>query len=190
MKKIPSVFQRNYETDRLIRDEVVPGCEWVLAGEGIATVKHDGTACLVKGGKIYARYDAKEGKAPPVGAIPCDPAPDPKTGHWPHWLEVMPVANQYRWHWEAWCDATAMGNELPEGTYELVGPKVQANPEKHPEHRLIRHGSRILEEIPRTFEGLKGVLSALVIEGIVFHHPDGRMTKVKAKDFGLEWPRG
>jgi hypothetical protein len=37
VKKIISLFQRNYETDRRVRDEVVPGAEWVLAGEGVAT---------------------------------------------------------------------------------------------------------------------------------------------------------
>jgi len=37
MKKIPSLFQRNYDGDRLVRDEVVPGAEWVMAGEGTAT---------------------------------------------------------------------------------------------------------------------------------------------------------
>lgn len=39
MKKIPSLFERNHDGDRLVRNEVVPGSEWVLAGEGIPTVK-------------------------------------------------------------------------------------------------------------------------------------------------------
>lgn len=33
--------------------------------------------------------------------------------------------------------------------------------------------------------GLRSYLSAGVFEGIVWHHPDGRMVKIKAKDFGL-----
>ena len=36
MKKIISLFKRNYETDKLVRNEVVPGAEWVLQGEGTA----------------------------------------------------------------------------------------------------------------------------------------------------------
>ena len=44
MKKIISLFQRNYEGDRLVRDELVPGAEWVAAGEGVATRKWDGTS--------------------------------------------------------------------------------------------------------------------------------------------------
>lgn len=39
MKKIISLFVRNYDGDRLVRDEIVPGAEWVVAGEGVATVK-------------------------------------------------------------------------------------------------------------------------------------------------------
>jgi len=31
MRKIISLFQRNYEGDRLVRDECVPGAEWVQA---------------------------------------------------------------------------------------------------------------------------------------------------------------
>lgn len=36
MKKTIGLFQRNYDGDRLVRDEIVPGAEWVAAGEGVA----------------------------------------------------------------------------------------------------------------------------------------------------------
>jgi hypothetical protein len=68
MRKIPSVFQRNHDGDCRLRDEVLPGSEWVLAGEGIATRKFDGTCVLVRGGVLFKRYDAKRGKAPPARA--------------------------------------------------------------------------------------------------------------------------
>ena len=43
MKKIPTLFERTYENHRVvgISDKVCPGMEWVLAGEGVATVKID-----------------------------------------------------------------------------------------------------------------------------------------------------
>ena len=49
MKKIPTLFKRTYDGPRIkgITDEVAPGLEWVLAGEGLATVKIDGTCCAV-----------------------------------------------------------------------------------------------------------------------------------------------
>lgn len=42
MKKIISLFQRNYDTDKLVRPEIIPGAEWVIKGEGFATQKLDG----------------------------------------------------------------------------------------------------------------------------------------------------
>lgn len=182
MKKIPSVFQRNYKTDRLIRDEVVPGCEWVLNGEGVATVKWDGTACMVRHGVLYKRYDAKKGKTPPEGWEPCEEAPDENTGHWPGW---MPIGGEPedKWHREAF-----LGRGLEDGTYELVGYKVQGNPHNLPCTLLWRHGTMVLDEFPRTFEGMRQFLKGRDVEGVVFHHPDGRMAKVKRKDFGFEWP--
>jgi hypothetical protein len=50
MKKIISLFQRNYDTDHLVRNEVVPGAEWVLTGEGIGTRKWDGACSTPRNG--------------------------------------------------------------------------------------------------------------------------------------------
>ena len=180
MNKIISLFQRNYESDRLVRDEVVPGAEWVLAGEGIATRKLDGTACRVSGDRLWKRFDAKRGKEPPVD-FEAAQDPDPVTGHWPGWVPVG-LGPEDRWHREAW--ALYPGG-LMGGTYELIGPKVQGNPEHLAQHELLRHGEIALEDVPRDFVGLRAYLEREPIEGIVWHHPDGRMVKIKAKDFAV-----
>jgi hypothetical protein len=39
---------------------------------------------------------------------------------------------------------------------------------------------------PRDFEGVRDYLGKVDIEGIVFWHPDGRMAKVKKKDYGMK----
>lgn len=70
-----------------------------------------------------------------------------------------------------------------DGTYELCGPKVQGNPLNLPRHTLIRHGSTELPDVPRDFDGLKAFLKDFPHEGVVWHHPDGRMVKIKRKDF-------
>ncbi|MCK5603858.1 hypothetical protein KAR91_18370, partial [Candidatus Pacearchaeota archaeon] len=73
---------------------------------------------------------------------------------------------------------------LPDGTYELIGEKVQGNPEKITGHTLINHANADkYPDFPHNFEGIKAVLKNTVIEGIVWHHPDGRMVKIKRKDF-------
>lgn len=183
MQKIISLFKRDYEGTRQVYNEVVPGAEWVLAGEGVATEKFDGTCCMVRSGKLYKRYDAKNGKTPPEGFEPAQD-PDPQTGHWPGWLPVGDRPED-KWHTEAW----EYLFEKNDGTYELIGPKVQGNPYRNESHRLIPHGQNIFgRQPPRDFKGLKLWFNAHNVEGIVWHHLDGRMVKIKRRDFGLPWP--
>jgi len=178
MKKIISLFQRNYETDHLFRDEIVPGAEWVLKGEGYATRKFDGTCCMIKNKKLYKRYDVKKGRKTPKDFIPAQDH-DKITGHWPGWIPIKKCPED-RWHREAF-----KGNEI-DGTYELCGPKIQGNPEKLKEHILIPHGKEIIKDCPRTFEKIRDWLKNQDIEGIVWYHPDGHRVKIKLIDFGLK----
>lgn len=190
MIKIPCLFQRTFHGrgSFTLLETVTPGCEWVLAGEGIATEKFDGTACLYRDGVLYKRYDAKNGKQPPAGAIPCCD-PDPVTGHWPHWVAISDKPED-KWHREGllWMQKGINVPQTENGTYELVGPGVSANPYRLPEMRLWRHGFVRFPEAPRTFAGLRDFLSENDnSEGIVFHHPDGRMAKIRRADFGFPW---
>lgn len=182
MKKIPTLFERDWSGDKArVVNVVHKDCGWVLAGEGTATAKLDGTSCMVRDGKLYKRRELREGDAEPsefelatfddetkkrVGWVPVDDGP------------------QDRWHREAF----SLVSGLADGTYELLGPKVQGNPEGYQTHALVRHGSIPLDA-PRTFDGLKEWLSGRDIEGIVWHHPDGRMAKIKGRDFGLKRPK-
>lgn len=180
MKKIISLFQRNYDTDKLVRNEVVPGAEWVLQGEGVATRKYDGTCCWLSEGVLYKRYDAKGGKTPPAGFVAAQD-PDPVTGHWPGWL-VVGDGPEDAWHREG----MAVIDETENGTFELIGPKVNSNKEKLLMHELVKHGQEKYPDCPRDFEGIKKFLEDKDIEGIVWHHEDGRMVKIKKKDFGFK----
>jgi len=179
MKKIISLFQRNYDSDRLVRNEVTPGAEWVVASEGVATRKYDGTCCLIRNHQLFKRYDCKRGKTPPLGWEAAQ-EPDPVTGHHPGWVPVG-FGPDDKWHREAF-------QFQEDGTYELVGPKINGNQELFADHILVKHGQVILQDCPRTFEGLKNYLSEHDIEGVVWHHPDGRMVKIKGSDFGLKRP--
>lgn len=178
MKKIASLYVRNYKTDRLVRNEVVQGSEWVLRGEGIATKKYDGTSCMVKNGQLFKRYDVKKKRKVPDNFIPAQDK-DAITGHWPGWVPVGDGPDD-QFHREAFTGHEACG------TYELCGPKIQGNPEGFETHVLIPHGKDVIENVPRNFEEIKDFLSKTDIEGIVWHHKDGRMVKIKAKDFGIK----
>lgn len=202
MQKINVLFRKQY-TDRIgmIYNEVHRGSEWVLHGEGVATVKFDGSCCLIRDGKLYKRFDRKLSKHAsqlrkkgqqgpwkledfkdcPEGWEPCEKDPNQYTGHWPGWL---PVGNgpEDQYHREAFEN----GHHFGDGTYELVGPKVQRNLYKLARHELWRHGSEEVN-VPRNFEGVREWLSEHSLEGLVFHHPDGRKAKIRRKDFGLSW---
>lgn len=219
MKKIQSLFKRDYEGNRQVNNEVVAGSEWVLLGEGIATEKYDGTSCMVKDGKLYKRYDAKvsktakkrvkreggifqrfEFKSPVDGWIPAQDEPDYKTGHWPGWLPVSYTAPEDKYHsigWERLINeyfplGSVISSLILEGTYELVGPNIQSNPLNLDHNHLWKHGNTTFDnenEPPRDYDSLKVWLDKWYwIEGVVWHHPDGRMVKIKRKDFGLAWP--
>lgn len=174
MKKIISLYARNYEGNRRVRDEIVPGAEWVPAGEGVATRKYDGTCCMVRNGKLWKRYEVKKGKTPPENFEAAN-APDPNTGKQQGWVPVGDGPED-KWHREAF-------DGQDDGTYELCGPKMQGNPECYESHVLIPHGKDILEDAPRTYEAIRKYLAEHPIEGIVWHHPDGRMVKIKGGDF-------
>ena len=85
MKKIPSLFARDPANPRVLSDAYHAAADWVVRGEGVATRKWDGTAVLVQGGAVYARYDVKAGRSAPLAFVPAQD-PDPATGHHPGWV--------------------------------------------------------------------------------------------------------
>ena len=190
MKKIPTLFERVYENHKIvdILPNVTDGMQWVLEGEGIATVKIDGSCCAIINGEFYKRYDAKKGKKPPVGAIPCC-EPDEITGHHPHWVKVDKNNPADKWFVEAYYTTsmwTNQGLKLEDGTYEAVGKHFQGNPYGYENDRLVKHGKEVIE-VERTFEGIKKYLEENNIEGLVFWKDGEPRCKIKRTDFGFEW---
>lgn len=183
MKKIPTIFERDWDGDRSrVVNKPHPDCGWVFAGEGVATQKLDGTSCMVREGRLYKRREVKKGQtAPPEFELATF---DEETGKTVGWMPVTD-ASEDKYHREAFLRGT-----LPDGTYELVGPNVQGNPEHMEQNTLVSHRNVVLASAvkgaPRTFEELREWLAGKDIEGLVWHHPDGRMAKIKLRDFGLK----
>ena len=178
MKKTPTIFNRNLENMKEVLNTKHKDCEWVFRGEGTATRKYDGTCCLVKEGKLWKRREVKQGKRVPENFELVDH--DKVTGKSVGWVPVTDEGE------DVWHRAAFVRGSYPDGTYELCGPKVQGNPEGLTEHILIPHKeATVYSDVVRTFDGLKSFFSDKDIEGIVFHHPDGRMAKIKKRDFGL-----
>lgn len=185
MKKMPTLFERQFENHEIIKclNKVHEGCKWVINGEGYATEKLDGTCCMIKNNKLYRRYDYKEGRKLPLNAIPCQPTKDVITGHWPHWVLCDRNNPSDKYHFDAFDK-----NDLWEdGTYELIGLHEQGNPYNLDIDILEKHGKRILNNVPRTYESLKEYLNNNYMEGIVFYRDNGEMCKIKRTDFGFKW---
>lgn len=184
MKKIPTLFERIYENHKVvgITPKVTAGCEFVLEGKGIATEKLDGSCTAIIDGIFYKRYDAKKGRKPPIGAIPCC-EPDPITGHHPHWVRVDENNPADKWFIKAYRNTPNVYME--DGTYEAIGLHFQGNPYECCDI-LCKHG-QIEIDVPRTFEGIKQYLTDNYIEGIVFWLDGEPKCKIKRSDFGLKW---
>lgn len=190
MKKIPTCLERDWEGDRSrVLNQITPGCEWVFAGEGVATRKLDGTCMRFDGTSWWARREVREGKEAPPNFVPVTEA-DPETGKVIGWepVEQSPFAKFHQEALSFWDDDD--GDSWDVGTYELIGPKIQGNPEtfegQRPiSHDLVSHTQTEQAPVNRTYEGMKAFLEKRGWEGIVFHHPDGRMAKIKGRDFGL-----
>jgi hypothetical protein len=196
MKKIPTLFIRNPENMKYVLPEVNPGCEWVIEGEGVATRKYDGVCTrLTEDGRWWFRREVKPDKDLPLSFVL--EQVDEVTGKIVGW-EYAENSGFKRWLDDALSHGVSgyfpiintFDPTPPPGTYELVGPKINKNPEGVPDwHVLVAHGytaafdRQTLDECPRTFEDLRKFMQTLRWEGIVWHHPDGRMVKLKRRDF-------
>lgn len=189
MMPIPTLYVRDPET-YLVTPAVTPGCEWVLAGEGIPTRKWDGVPILLSHGHsgeelVWRRHRVRAGCEPPA-----------------MWLPAGTDTREYGWvpAGTGPADRVLRGvlarrspearRSYPDGTFELVGPSINGNPEGVAEHVLLPHGAHVLEDVPWEFEALRDWLAAHPIEGIVWWHwkqPWVR-AKLKRRDFGLPWP--
>lgn len=182
MQKIPTLFHRS--EDHFVSDVVTPGCEWVLDGEGVATRKFDGVCVKVADGRLFTRQEARAGVPHPPAWRAAGP-PDPITNKTPGWV---PYA--YSGHKKLIDEAVAnirVDGVLANSTYELVGPKVNRNPEGYEQHTLVRHGVQVLDNVDLSFMGLCHWLSAHPYEGIVWWRkpgdPAAGLAKLKRRDF-------
>ncbi len=172
---------RDKSNPRVVTTDRVPGTEWVFDGEGTATRKYDGTCAAVIDGRLYKRLSISSSNIASRG-LPDDYIEAQHVEGSGEHFGWVPVGSGP----EDWMFRKAVETHgLPgDGTYELVGPKVQKNPDGYEDYVLVRHGAFVLEDVPRTFDGLRDYLRDRDIEGIVWHHSDGRMAKIKGRDFG------
>lgn len=191
MKKIPTLFKRNPEDMSKVTDEVHPDCQWVLDGEGVATRKYDGTCVMLdEDRKWWARREVKPGKTPPADFVHLNT--DENTGKMMGWVPMSPQGFLH-----PLLDALGIKDTDPAaiteaslakepGTYELCGPKINGNPEGFDTHVLVRHSDAEVLKVGEYLDNPEDIailVKNLTWEGIVWHHPDGRMAKLKVRDY-------
>lgn len=183
MKKIPTVFERHERAQ--VFDQVRVGCEWVFAGEGVATEKLDGT---------NVRLTIRSGTLVRVEKRRNPNREQKKLGIIDGWyVDGNEASPEDQWIFEA-VRSTDVGR-WPDGEHptEALGPRIQGNPLGLEQHVCVPFELDIptFDEVERTFEGLRAFLAEAdskfspghPIEGLVFHHADGRRAKIKRRDF-------
>lgn len=189
MRKIPTVWMRDTERRQFVVPTVAPGNEWVLDGEGIAQRKVDGTCVMFDGLLWWARREYKpKHQVEPRTFVEIEH--DPKSGKSFGWVEAE-HSSFARFLVEAVTGPLPEGEiEWRPGTYELCGPKINGNHEELERHTLLRHDSLPTIHLTadmRTFEVMQEYVRYLKQdkgwEGLVFKHADGRMAKIKWKDY-------
>lgn len=187
MPKLDSPFVRSGEL-HLVTPEINPGYEWVFDDELVTCQeKLDGTnvSIVVENGKVTRIFN-RTNEMDILGDSPVMEA----------------VRNSYK---RGYCNFT-------DGQYfgEAVGQRIQANPYKLDECLWLPFNTYFVKHLtyktwgkyPKDFEtisawfrdGLFPLFSASkgnksgFVEGVVFHHPDGRMAKLRRDMFG--WYKG
>jgi hypothetical protein len=185
--KIPTLFRRDSNDMKHVLRDVNPHCEWVLAGEGVATAKVDGTCVKLSFAREWwARREVKKDGTPPAGFVAVEH--DSATGKTVGW-ERAEQSSFAKFLAEAVANADRGGVILAPGTFELCGPKINKNPVRLPEHRLLTHGSIILSVPALDFDSLKEFLTdpEFGYEGIVWWrepgNPKSEHAKLKVRDF-------
>jgi len=133
---------------------------------------------MVKHGLLYKRRLIKSGKPIPKGFIHVETRPD--NGKTLGWVPVSINNSDHKYF---------LVPPIPteDGTYELVGEKVQGGLYGK-KYKFLKHGSNILiDDVPTDFHGLEAYLANSDIEGIVWWKDDEPIAKIKRVDFGIPW---
>jgi len=189
MRKIFTIFDRNWETDRKVNEKLIVDFNFE---EAIATEKLDGMniRLTVRGGTIVRvekrRNPSKIQKQKGITE--------------PWYVDADAFASQDKWIFDAVKNTDFTEVRDGEWSAEAIGKNIQGNPLNLENNQVFLFSlpewkERIIfNNVPYTYEGLRTFLKdqkSLIghdapIEGIVWHHPNGDMVKIKRKDCGLE----
>lgn len=200
MQKIPLLFKTDEQRKYVIPEVNV---EAVFEEPTIAHRKYDGTCMYFDGLSWFSRRSIRIFDDTPEGfqLVEVDTTTNKGFG----W---EPVVNSpfFKFWQEAMikqpmdCDILDTRDGMYESdTYELLGPKINNNPEQVKGHRLMPHGRAqqlgdiqmleldLVQDPEQAYAELKRVLFYLPVEGVVFKNRDLKpLAKLRRKDFDFE----
>ncbi|MEL7421934.1 MAG: DUF5565 family protein [Bacteroidota bacterium] len=186
MRKILTIFDRNWDTDRKVNTQLIVDFDFANA---VATEKLDGMniRVTVRNGTVVRsekrRNPSKEQKQ--NGIVD------------PWYVDIDTNTSQDKWLVDAISNTDF--SAVPDGEWsgEAIGKNIQGNPLNLSNNQVFLFSlpswrERIqLEDAPYTHAELVQYLNSrksavgedCLMEGIVWHHPNGDMVKIKRKDF-------
>lgn len=186
MKKIKTIFKRDWEGNRQILPEFVDGVDASVLNGAVATEKLDGTNVrLTVRNAILVRLEKRRNP---------DKMQKAKGIEEPWYVDADEYSPEDKYMWEAVRNTDL--SAIPDGEWsgEVLGKNVQGNPLNLEGHTVVLFScgkAPVFENVPTSFEELKAWLplqkskfgNDCDIEGIVWHCPNGDMYKIKCKDF-------
>lgn len=186
MRKILTIFERDWEGNRKILPQLIVDFDFKSA---VATEKLDG---------MNIRVTVRNEKAVRVEKRRNPSKIQKQNGivH-PWYVDAHESDPQDKWIFDAVKNTDL--TEVPDGEWsaEAIGKNIQGNPLNLKKNQIFFFSipfwrSRItLEDVPTDFDEIRVYLSTqkskignnCLMEGIVWHHPNGDMVKIKRKDF-------
>jgi hypothetical protein len=176
-------------------DKINPGTHWVFEGEGTPYEKLDGLTCKYQKGIFYKQTTLKAYRHALAFAL--------NTPRW-QWeplhfgeLPIGWIADDVPKDkiWRGWIPDTyppiiPPDQILPDGIYEIIGPKYAGNPYGLNSHFLISHGSNysnVIFDFELTYKGIKAFLYDHQIAGIFWENKNGDNAQITRLDFKFRW---
>ena len=184
MQKIPTIFERDWDSNRGVIDKYVVDPELFLIAT--ATEKIDGTNVrLTVRNHTLVRLEKRRNP---------DKMQKAKGIEEPWYVDADEYSPEDKWIYDAARNTDLSQIEDGEWSGEAVGVNIQGNPLNLDKNIVMLFSlgqAPVFEDVPTTFNELKEWLPKQKskygkdcgIEGIVWHCSDGSMMKIKTKDF-------
>lgn len=184
MKKIKTIFERDWDGDKRVINKYVQGFDPLILASAKATEKVDGTNVrLTVRNHTIVRVEKRRN---PDKIQKFKGIEDP-------WYVDASESNEDKWIIDAVKNTPVIN--VPDGEWsgEAIGKNIQGNPLGLEINFVLLFSLMhvpVFENVPTDYEGLKewlpGRTSGVgkgIIEGIVWHLENGEMYKIKVKDF-------